>query len=87
MFKEKKDNLLIFHDVEFLATSFPFSICCEIDDEDITEDHYYLPENKYYMKTHPYQESNIQWNTANGHFWMTGKISQPSKITITLSKQ
>ena len=87
MFKEKKDDLLIFHDVEMVATPFPWSICCHIDDVDITDEYYYIPENRYYMRNHPNQESEMTWHTENGYFWMTGKISQPSKITITLSKQ
>lgn len=86
MYKEKKDNLLIFHDVELLATPFPYSVCCEIHDEDITEDHYYTPEIRYILKL-PNQESKITWYTTNGHFWMEGQISHPSKITIFLSKQ
>lgn len=85
MFKEKKDNLLIFHDAELLATPFPYNVCCEIFDDDITEDHFYKPEIRYITK-HPNQESDILWNTANGRFWMEGQISHPSKITITLYK-
>ena len=85
MIKEKKDNLLIFHEAELLTTHSMNDVCCEIVDEDITEDHYYLPENKYYMKNLPEQESTIQWNTENGHFWMTGKIARPTKLTITLA--
>lgn len=85
MFKEKKDNLLIFHDAELLATPFPYNVCCEIIDDDITERHYYTPQIRYVLKL-PNQKSNIIWHTANGRFWMEGQISHPSKITITLCK-
>ena len=87
MRKEKKDDTLIFYDAELLATPSPDNVCCVIEDEDITENHYYIPENKYYMKNHPGQESEIIWHTANGRFWMEGQISHPSKITITLVNQ
>lgn len=87
MFKEKKDNLLIFHDVEMVATPLSWSICCHINDDDITDEYYYIPENRYYMREHPNQESDLTWHTENGYFWMTGKIGHPSKITITLGKQ
>lgn len=85
MIKEKQDNKLIFHDAELLATPFPNNVCCEINDDDITEDHYYTPEIRYVLKL-PNQESNIIWHTTNGRFWMEGQISHPSKITINLCK-
>lgn len=87
MFKyKKKVTTLIYHDVDFLATPTPNDICCEIIDEDITENCFYIPENKYYMKNYPGQEGPIEWNTRNGRFWMRGKISKSSKILITLRK-
>ena len=86
MRKEKKDDTLIFYDAELLATPSPDNVCCVIEDEDITEDHYYIPENRYYMKTHPGQESELIWHTARGRFWMNGQIAHPSKVTITLCR-
>lgn len=86
MRKEKKDDTLIFYDAELLATPFPDNVCCEIIDEDITEDHYYKPEIRYVLK-HPNQESEMIWHTARGRFWMEGQIAHPAKITVTLVKQ
>ena len=87
MFKYKeKVTMLIYHDVDFLATPTPNDICCEIIDEDITENCYYIPENKYYMKSYPNQEGPIEWNTRNGRLYMRGKVKKKKKILITLCK-
>ena len=85
MFKDKV-IMLFYHDVDLLATATPNDMCCEIYDEDITENCYFAPESKYYKKKFPHQEGAIEWNTANGRFWMRGKISQSSKIQIILCK-